>query len=276
VVAAVEDQLRDTTLDEDPAATRESARAAAVQIRPDSRRSRATVTPPAWQSWRLHLGGGWESAWCAYAMFLAEVARFEPRSARTTGLRGRVTAFVNAQSAGWWYPHQHFVLASERPVLVRTEESTGAPGRLHCADGPALAWPDGWRLYFWHGTRVPAWVVQNPTVEAIHAESNVEVRRCAIEAMGWDAYLARAGLRLVDTAGDPGNPGFELNLYDVPAENWGMPIRVLLATNGSAERDGTRRRYGLPVPSDMDTALNAAAWTYGLTGDQYAGLTRRS
>jgi hypothetical protein len=51
---------------------------------------------------------------------------------------------------------------------------------------------------------------------------------------------------------------------------------VLLATNGSPERDGTRRRYGLPVPADMDTAVHAAAWTYGLDAVQYARLARRT
>jgi uncharacterized protein DUF6745 len=173
-------------------------------------------------------------------------------------------------------PHLDFVLVCEKPDVVRVEEPAGGPPRLHCADGPAVVWRDGWSLHFWHGTRVPAWVVNTPTVDAIHSESNVEIRRCAIGVLGWDTYIAEAGLRLCDTADDPGNPGFSLRLYDVPAEIWGEPARVLLATNGSPERDGTRRRYGLPVPADMDTAVHAAAWTYGLSRDQYATLARRT
>ena len=89
-------------------------------------------------------------------------------------------------------------------------------------------------------------------------------------------HRADTGLSLVDTASDPGNPGFELRLYDLPERVWGVPTRVLLATNGSPERDGTRRRYGLPVPADVPTAVHAAAWTYGLTGDQYLTMNRRT
>ena len=257
----------------DPEGTQESARAAARQFAPSTvRLNRANRVARLWFSWQLHLGGQWDSAWCAYATFFAGVLGTDTRK----GWHRRLQALVDAQSAGWWWPHTNYVLVSERPRTVRSEELGDGLRRLHYADGPALVWPDGWSLYFWHGTRVPAWVVEAPTVEAIHAERNVEVRRCGIESLGWDAYLAQARLRLVDTADDPGNDGFELRLYDVPAEVWGTPARVLLATNGSPERDGTRRRYGLPVPADMDTALHAAAWTYGLSHEQYAGLARRT
>jgi len=75
---------------------------------------------------------------------------------------------------------------------------------------------------------------------------------------------------------DPGNADCQLSLYDLPENVWGTASRVLLVTNGSPERDGTRRRYGLPVPVDVATAVRAAAWTYGLDADQYARLARRT
>jgi len=228
--------------------------------------------PGAWNSWALHFAGQFDAAWCGYTSFLAEATG-------TPGARGwprRVQTFAAAQSAGWWWPSLDFVLVSERPVVVRTEPEGTAPGRLHCADGPAIVWPDGWRLFFRHGTRVPEWVITNPTMAAIAAEPNVEVRRCAIEAIGWDTYIADAGLQLLDTAMDPGNDGCVLRLYDLPPDVWGTPGRVLLVTNGSPERDGTRRRYGLPVPGDTADAIAAAAWTYGLARDQYARMARRT
>ncbi|WP_250323890.1 DUF6745 domain-containing protein [Williamsia sp. CHRR-6] len=46
--------------------------------------------------------------------------------------------------------------------------------------------------------------------------------------------------------------------------------------NGSAERDGHRRRYGLPVPEWTTSALQAAGWTYGISGGDYAALARRT
>lgn len=54
------------------------------------------------------------------------------------------------------------------------------------------------------------------------------------------------------------------------------PVRLLLAVNGSTERDGTRRRYGLTVPADMPDALTAAGWTYGLAAADYARAERRT
>ena len=91
----------------------------------------------------------------------------------------------------------------------------------------AVAYPDGWGFYAWHGRRVPGWVIVAPSVEAITAEENVEVRRCAIESLGWDQFIAEAGLVPV-TAGasadlaavqvpDPGNPGSILSSTTSPS-----------------------------------------------------------
>ncbi|WP_067481325.1 DUF6745 domain-containing protein [Actinomadura hibisca] len=184
-----------------------------------------------------------------------------------------------ARSCGWWWPYDEVCVVSERPVAVHTEPM---PGRtqgehwLHHPDGPAVRYADGWSLHSWHGTRVPEWVITDPTAERIGGEPNVEVRRCAVERIGWDAYLGQAGMRLVSSAPDPGNPGFELHLYDVPHQAWGGSARVLLAVNGSVERDGERRRYGLNVPGHLDDPVAAAAWSYGLSGPQYAQLARRT
>ena len=178
---------------------------------------------------------------------------------------------VIARSCGWWWPREGRCVIAERPLAVRTE-SAGDQLRLHDDSGPAVVFPDGWSVHCWHGTRVPAWVIQNPTVEAIAAETNIEVRRCAIEHLGWPSYIERAGLRLLGQAPDPGNPGSELRLYDDrPGQN-----RILLAVNGSVERDGTRRQYGLRVPPWFSDPVDAAGWSYGLTGAQYSRLLRRT
>ena len=75
----------------------------------------------------------------------------------------------------------------------------------------------------------------------------------------------------VATAPDPGNPGSELRLYDMRKET-----RVLLAVNGSVERDGHRRQYGLTVPGFLNDPVDAAGWTYGLSAEQYSLLVRRT
>ncbi|MEQ4720231.1 DUF6745 domain-containing protein [Nonomuraea sp. B19D2] len=177
-----------------------------------------------------------------------------------------------ATSCGWWWPREGVCVVSERPVAVHTEVS-GDDGevRLHCADGPAMRYADGWDLHSLHGTEVPPWVIMDPDVRRIADEANVEVRRCAIEHLGWASYIEQAGLRLVATAPDPGNPGSELRLYDMR-----RGTRVLLAVNGSVERDGRRRQYGLTVPGFINDPIDAAGWTYGLSAAQYSLLLRRT
>jgi len=177
-----------------------------------------------------------------------------------------------ARSCGWWWPREDVCVVSERPVTMHTEV-WGEDGevRLHRPDGPALRYADGWETYAWHGTQVPPWVITDPSVRRIEQETNIEVRRCAIEHLGWASYIDQAGLRLIASAPDPGNPGSELHLYDLRKRT-----RVLLAVNGSVERDGHRRRYGLTVPGFLEDPIAAAGWTYGLSADQYSLLARRT
>ncbi|WP_283139653.1 DUF6745 domain-containing protein [Rhizohabitans arisaemae] len=177
-----------------------------------------------------------------------------------------------SRSCGWWWPRRDLCVVAERPVAIHTEVS-GDNGevRLHRGDGPALRYADGWEVHAWHGTQVPSWVITDPSVDRIMREANIEVRRCAIERIGWDSYIEEAGLRLVASVADPGNPGSELHLYHFRPET-----KVLLVVNGSVERDGRRRRYGLTVPGYLDDPMEAAAWTYGLPAEQYSLLARRT
>jgi hypothetical protein len=183
---------------------------------------------------------------------------------------------------GWLIPMRGAVIAGARPAVLHRD----ARGDLHNPVGMAVAYPDGWGFYAWHGRRVPRWVIVAPSTEAITTENNVEVRRCAIESLGWDRFIAEAGLVPV-TAGhgkdltaarvpDPGNPGQHLVLYDVPERLWGSRIRLLMCTNGTPERDGSRRRYGLTVPAHISDPVEAAAWTAGLGKHEYAGMVRRT
>jgi len=108
----------------------------------------------------------------------------------------RAVSSVVAET-GWLIPLPGAVIAGARPAVLHRD----ARGDLHNPAGLAVAYPDGWGFYAWHGRRVPGWVIAAPSVGAIAAEENVEVRRCAIESLGWDRFIAEAGLLPV-TAGD--------------------------------------------------------------------------
>ncbi|MER6004832.1 DUF6745 domain-containing protein [Nonomuraea angiospora] len=187
----------------------------------------------------------------------------------------------SAPSGWWWWPFLDFVMLCPRPAELHLEqvgEGARAVHRPHRADGPTAGWSDGFGVYFWHGTHVPRAVIDDTlTTDEILRETNAEIRRCAIERRGWDRFIIEAGLEQIGPAvPDPGNPGQTLTLHDVPEDIYTTHVRVLLCTNGTVERDGTRRRFGLTVPADCSDPIQAAAWTYGLTPAQYAGAQRRS
>lgn len=164
---------------------------------------------------------------------------------------------------------------THRPSVLHLDEG----GRLHCEDGPALVWGgDEFHLWYWHGVHVPKKLIEGTlTAEEVLQLPNVEVRRCAIEKMGWDWLIKEVGLGQIGiSVPDPGNPGHELTLYSVPPRFYDTEINVLACDNGTVERDGTRRRFGLTVPAFITDPLEAAAWTYGLTAEQYAQAQRRS
>jgi hypothetical protein len=61
-----------------------------------------------------------------------------------------------AGSCGWWWPREDVCVVAERPVALHTE-IWGDEGevRLHCANGPAVRYADGWDVYAWHDDLVP-------------------------------------------------------------------------------------------------------------------------
>ena len=180
-----------------------------------------------------------------------------------------------ARNAGWWWPMRDTVILTDRPDTLHRDPQ----GRLHCETGPALRYRDGWAIHAIHGVRVPADLIETGwDVKRTLEEDNAEVRRAAIELTGWDRFIADAGLTLIASAPDPGNPPHELELYDLPdrlRDMYDDQARILLCTNGSVEPDGTRRRYGLPVPAHHNDPVAAAADLYGWPAEAYRQLEVR-
>lgn len=217
--------------------------------------------------------GEWGSVWLTSSQHCWDPAwvDFAPSRDWQSARVRRLWATL-ARSCGSWWPEDGLCVLSDRPESIHYETAGELDQvRLHRADGPAVRYRDGWELHYWHGTRVPEWVITDPTAAAIDLEPRAEVRRCAIEHLGLPEYLEQADTRLLAAAPDPGNHGFEVKLYDPP-----HPERVVVAVNGSLERDGTRRRYGLCVPGHFTDPVAAVAWTYGLSAAQYSTLAHRT
>jgi hypothetical protein len=218
------------------------------------------------------LGGNLRCYWQPYLAWFRDVTRLHLPG--DLWQREQARRDLCLAGPGWFF--RHLCVISDRPTILRVEVSNDTED-LHCADGPAAAWADGWALHFWHGVRVPADLIEGDgwSVERIHREPNTEIRRAAIERIGWATYIQRAGLRPVASAPDPGNAPHHLELYD-PPPGIAPDARILVMTNGSPDRSGHRRRYAELVPADIDDPVTAAAWQYGADRETYAHLNRRT
>ncbi len=220
------------------------------------------------QLWR-HVSSWNDAYWVAHRTSALELADM-PAAAR-------LAAFGDlASQAGWWWPYAGVLILTDRPTVISRDKDR----RLHNPTGPALAYTDGYTLHAWHGTRVPADLIETGwDVERIFDERNTEIRRCAIERLGWPQFIADSGMtRVGEPAPDPGNEPHLLELYDLPerlAGTFDQPARVLLCTNGSCEFDGSRHRFGLIVPAHHDDPIEAAADLYGWPSAAYRTLQVR-
>ena len=102
-----------------------------------------------------------------------------------------------AKSAGWAVASPSVAFMVDRPSALTLDDL----GRLHCEDGPAILYRDGWALYRWHGFTVPELIIMHPeqiNLAMIESEQNAETRRIMVERFGAGRYLHESGAKLVD------------------------------------------------------------------------------
>jgi hypothetical protein len=138
-------------------------------------------------------------------------------------------------------------------------------GRLHNERGPAVEFPDGYKIFAWRNLPVPREVIESPgylTGKRIDEERNVELRRTFIDKFGIGNYLREtsAGIRDQTELGT-------LYLKQLPGDE---PIAVVRVKNSTPEIDGSFKEYFLRVPPNMKTVREAVAWTFGLKPDEYS------
>lgn len=229
-------------------------------------------------NWNMSLGGNqYWSYWSAWTSFFREVCDLELED----GLWDKAKAYEGAQINSWaWWPHSEFVLVCDHPLAIhriQVAESGWNSHVLHNETGPSVEFRDGYKIWSINGTRVTEKIVLYPeslTPEDVWAETNSEVRRVMIDRMGWDRFVSEANLVFIASAEDPGNPGYNVDLYKVPEQVYEEEVNVCLVHNASPERDGHRRRFGLTVPANLTDPIEAIAWTFGMSGSEYAEMKR--
>ena len=183
---------------------------------------------------RASVYGQHDAGWLAFHRYFYEQCGLRNETKKLAGL------WELCQSAGWILPHKNICWVSERHSTLNRDDR----GRLHSVDSPALAYPDGWALYYWHGIAVTEKIIMQPesiTVEQIDTEENAEVRRVMVEqynrVRGDDgAFIRYAGGVKVDTA-----PAHGVTLWQR------RDVFMLEMINATPEPDGSRKRYWMRV-----------------------------
>ncbi len=146
-----------------------------------------------------------------------------------------------AKSAGWALPHKNICWVCERHHILKRN----SVGRLHCVNGPAVMYPDGWKIYAINGIRVPEFVVERPkeiTVSLIEQEQNIEIRRILIDRFGDNPgdYLKASGAKIIDHDEQWGT----LRMKKIPGDE---PLVMVEVINRTPEIDGSFKHYHLRV-----------------------------
>ena len=116
--------------------------------------------------------------------------------------------------------------------------------------------------------RVPEeWITNKEALDAKTAITweNMEQRRAACEIVGWENVLKQLNAKTIQKDSDPEiGELVEVNIPDIGKERF---LRV---------QCGTGRMFALPVPPDMQTALEANAWTFNINPDELLNLEIRT
>lgn len=172
--------------------------------------------------------------------------------------------FATAKTCGWIVVYDKFAIVMDRPTSIKMDDQN----RLHCENGPAVSYPDGFEVYSWHGTRVPSdWIKNKSSLTAKKAITweNIEQRRAACEILGWINVLSELDSKVINEDEDPTiGTLLEVNIPEVGKEKF---LKVLC---------GTGRTFAIPVPPDMKTALEANAWTFGINPEDLRDLEIRT
>ena len=198
---------------------------------------RDSVRDSIWESFY----GQHNSGFLSFYNYFYEVVGLEDQTRKLAGLN------IIANSAGWLLPCENICFVSERHNVCKVDDR----GLIHCEDGPAIQYPDGFSVYGWHGVRVPEeWIVKK-SLDAKSAITwdNLEQRRAACEIVGWAKILRELNAKTIQKSENPFvGELVEVDLPDIGREKY---LRVMC---------GTDREFALPVPPNIQRASEAQAW----------------
>jgi len=171
------------------------------------------------------------------------------------------------RNVGLFIPYRHIAVLVERHASLALDDI----GRLHAQDGPAMTYRDGWQYYAWKGVGIQPWMIDEGsclTLADIERELDPAVRHCMVDIVTPEVFVRAGHARRV--ADD------EYGTLWRHFWRFGGSWAAVEVANGTPEPDGSIKRYFLQVPGNMQTPLQAVAWTYGMTPREYRRLSIRT
>lgn len=211
-------------------------------------------------TWHYWLGGQfWAGGWWggpALVSFFTDVCGLE----LSKDITERASCYRKmCASVNYIWPNRKFVMVCNRPEWIKKDEQGG----LHSQTGHAIRYRDGWGLSAWHGTVIPdEWLDgKSLTPETALSQDNLDKRRAACEILGWKKILDKLNAKVINKhESEMIGTLVEVEIPDAGKE------RFLIVVDYAG---GSKREFALNVPSEMKTAHQANAWTWGIEANQY-------
>lgn len=194
---------------------------------------------------------------CAFEVFL--------QSYEIEGMDDIIGLIECAKQCGGFAPFKSLVIISEKPQFIKFNNDK----KLHCEDGAAIRYSDGFSVYAFNGVRLPGnWVENKDTIcpTEILKCGNVDQRAAGCQLLGFDRMLDHLDHKIVDSLENPEHgdlielsiPGLrDKALYlkaKCPRNGW-----IMEAVPGRCEAHGFR----------IDSVIAAQAWRARTTPNKF-------
>jgi hypothetical protein len=157
-----------------------------------------------------------------------------------------------AKEAGVCFMFDTIAVITHKPTVLHINEAN----RLHCTNGPAIAWADGNCVYSLNGITMPSWLFETPkdqiTGKQIMGIANAEIRGEAIKWYGLNNMLDLLDATVIDTGTEH---GYQLLSLDVGTGRKEMYLKMNNPSTGEIHIEG--------VPPETKTVMEAlsARWS---------------
>jgi hypothetical protein len=260
VLDSVWDSVGASVWDSVGASVRDSVRASVLDSVWDS--VRASVRASVWDS----VYGQHEASWLGFYNYFLEQLKLEP-------CKKLIPLMDLAENANWWIPYKNIAIVSEKHHTCKLTS-----GRIHCVDGPAVQYSDGFSVWALWGVRVPQEIAETPAgkldTNTVMKLPNAEQRLVAIRKIGPERVLKDLKAKVIDQKQFTEMSGrrlknlfpnlrleYEYELFEVTLE--GSKEKLLKMRNPSEDKF----HYEFVVP-EVRTVNEALAWRRGIENFQ--------